>query len=120
MKWNNCLLTIILIGVISSILYLFNIRICPFYNIFGIPCPGCGLTRAVIEIFKLNFKRALEYNFLSYVILLLGLIYIVAFLFRKSDKLNAFIEKNKTIIIILSAILMVVSFCININNPLLY
>ena len=38
---------------------------CLFYKITGWKCPGCGMTRAVVEIWKGNFKEALQYNFLS-------------------------------------------------------
>ena len=30
--------------------------------IFGIPCPGCGLTRAWISVFRLDFYAAFRYH----------------------------------------------------------
>lgn len=42
---------------------------CLFYKLTGWKCPGCGMTRAVTEIWKGNFKEALKYNFLSLTIL---------------------------------------------------
>ena len=47
---------------------------CPIYKIFGIYCPGCGATRAVGELFKLNPVAALHQNalFLASPIALLG------------------------------------------------
>lgn len=38
---------------------------CLFYKLTGWKCPGCGMTRAVVELWKGNFKEALKYNFLS-------------------------------------------------------
>lgn len=36
--------------------------LCPFRIITGIPCPGCGTTRAVSCIFQGDFTKAWEYN----------------------------------------------------------
>ena len=35
---------------------------CPFKYFFGICCPGCGMTRATIYFFKLDFARAFYYH----------------------------------------------------------
>lgn len=35
---------------------------CPFYLITGIPCPSCGMTRAVAAALHLDFKKAFEYH----------------------------------------------------------
>ncbi len=39
--------------------------LCIIKNLFGISCPGCGLTRGFISILKLDFKAATQYNVLS-------------------------------------------------------
>lgn len=31
---------------------------CMFYHITGIPCPGCGITRAYLAAFRLDFTQA--------------------------------------------------------------
>jgi len=36
--------------------------ICLYRNIFGIECPGCGITRAVLSLIHLKFSEALTYN----------------------------------------------------------
>ena len=38
---------------------------CFFKSTIHIPCPGCGLTRAIREIFQFHFGKALYYNYLS-------------------------------------------------------
>lgn len=38
---------------------------CPFYKLTGYMCPGCGMTRAIASMWRLDFKAALEYNALS-------------------------------------------------------
>lgn len=35
---------------------------CPFYRIFGIPCPGCGMTRAFLACLRLDFAAAWRYH----------------------------------------------------------
>lgn len=35
---------------------------CLFVGLFGIPCPGCGITRAYIALFRLDFAAAFAYN----------------------------------------------------------
>lgn len=46
-------------------------QICSFKNITGLPCPGCGLTRSVINISHLNFFRAFRLNPMGYFIYLI-------------------------------------------------
>ena len=36
--------------------------VCIFKFLTDIDCPGCGITRAFSELFKLNFKEAYNYN----------------------------------------------------------
>ena len=35
---------------------------CPFKLLTGIPCPGCGLTRAGLSLLTLHFKKAWYYH----------------------------------------------------------
>lgn len=39
---------------------------CPLRRIFGIPCAGCGMTRAVIALFHGDFSLAWHYHPLVY------------------------------------------------------
>ena len=42
---------------------LTDIRIpCLIYELTGIKCPGCGVTRMIISIAKLDFSAAFKYN----------------------------------------------------------
>ena len=35
---------------------------CVFFSITGVECPGCGMTRAILSAFKLDFKEAFYYH----------------------------------------------------------
>lgn len=43
---------------------------CPFLYFFGIPCPGCGMTRALIAAARLDFKAAFYYHPLFLVVII--------------------------------------------------
>lgn len=43
---------------------------CPFLYFFGIPCPGCGMTRALIAAARLDFKAAFYYHPLFFVVII--------------------------------------------------
>lgn len=39
-----------------------DLKICIFERLFQITCPGCGATRAFVQILSLNFAEAVELN----------------------------------------------------------
>ena len=49
--------------------------ICPIHYLFHIYCPGCGLTRMIISIFKLDFYQAFRYNPYLFILFIFGIIY---------------------------------------------
>ena len=42
-----------------------SVPLCPIRNIFGISCFGCGLTRGIVAVLKLDFYGAIHYHVLS-------------------------------------------------------
>lgn len=40
--------------------------VCPFKWLTGCPCPGCGMTRAVYCLLKMDLSGAFYYNMLSF------------------------------------------------------
>jgi hypothetical protein len=87
---DNCLriLVIIVLAVVSScgvFLYLLEIdfmnylptvSLCPFHAVTGIPCPGCGMTRAMISLGQLKLEEAIKYNLFSTPLLILMVLYV--------------------------------------------
>lgn len=57
---------IISAGLLCLFLYLTNIG-CPIKFITGISCPGCGMTRALFSLLRLDVKSAVYYHPLVFV-----------------------------------------------------
>jgi len=93
---------------------------CIFKDLFGICCPGCGLTRAFISILNLDFISAIKYNILSiglFVFLVVFVIFLIKDIILNSNKtlesIIKFFQHNYIFIIVLLIISMVVN---NING----
>jgi len=84
--------------------YFPNRYICIFKNIFDIPCPGCGMTRAFYEIISGDFSKAFYYNSLSiplFIFIIMSTIWILSNLISGNDSYERFMTgkiSNKTII----------------------
>ena len=39
---------------------------CIFLHFFGIPCPGCGMTRALLSVLRFDFAAAFHFHPLIY------------------------------------------------------
>ena len=75
---------------------------CPFYQISGYQCPGCGSQRAFHELLHLRFFEAIKQNVLfvlaiPYVLL----IFYTSFHQEKYQKLRQILMGNKTLLILL-------------------
>ncbi len=53
---------IVLIISLTAVLILTNTYKCPLYSLFGIACPGCGMTRAYKALLRLNIAGAFEHH----------------------------------------------------------
>jgi hypothetical protein len=97
-------------------LYFFNnvlvngLSICLFKNVFGIPCPACGGSRAIILIFEKQFQDAFFLNPLSFFMLVMLLmtffLLLVDFLLKKRlmyktfTQFELFVNKYRYILIL--------------------
>lgn len=82
-----------------SIILALNIK-CIIRTLIGIPCPGCGMTRAWIEAINLNFYEAFKFHPLF----LLAPILIILIIIRgkeSTDKYTKYIDISIVVIIIL-------------------
>ena len=82
-------LILLLISFLIIFLFLnkvFNFTIpCLFHEITNLYCPGCGITRMFLALFKLDFYQAFRYNPLVFILLILSIVYL---LIKKIGKLN--------------------------------
>lgn len=115
---KNLFIVILIIGLALT-LNFFKIRTCPIFILFKVPCPGCGITRAVSLILKGQIIASLEYNILPIPLLLAMITYTIFYIFNK-ELLQKLVKKYEKLIIALSIILTIIVWIININNPLLY
>ncbi len=51
---------------------------CPVALVFGVPCPGCGLTRAVLLLFRGDFAGAFSMHPLVYTLPIIAGLFIAA------------------------------------------
>lgn len=61
---------------LMGILFLCLFYQCPFRLFFHIECPGCGMTRALFSLMKLDFKQAFQYHSLFPLVILCGGYYV--------------------------------------------
>ena len=96
-----------LILIIILILFLFliltqNIK-CPFNELTGLHCSGCGITRLVVSILRLDFYQAFRYNPLIFIFLICGIIYVLYSLIRYK-KIKQ-LDKRVTIAVLVIAVI---------------
>ena len=54
-------LLIMVVAVAAAIIFIFTLN-CPFRALTGIPCPGCGMTRAFLCLLRLDPRGAFLYH----------------------------------------------------------
>jgi hypothetical protein len=81
----------VLLSAIMGLLWLFGGQeTCYFKGFFGIPCPGCGLTRAYLSFFTGDFSAAFFYHPLFWTIPAV----ILPVLFRRNTLFGTIYDSN--------------------------
>ncbi len=61
-RFEYILIIFAIIGVLSILSYIMGFSICIFYNVTGVYCPSCGMTRAFISLMNFDIAKAFYYN----------------------------------------------------------
>ena len=97
---------------------IYNIKIICFFNhLTGLLCPGCGTTRLLKSLFKLEIKKAFRYNPLVFILIPFLLIYFInriIFLFEN----KSFIPKKVNDIFWNVTLIITIGFGILRNIPI--
>ena len=88
---------------------------CIFYTVTGYQCPGCGITRMIMAVLRLDFKGAIQFNpALFFLLPFLGTSYFVeAYRYIKLGKNDKTIF-SKVVVSLSCAVLLVFGIVRNI------
>lgn len=116
-KYSSYIIVTVVLLILHFLLYKINGKglVCIFYEITGLYCPGCGITRMFKSIIHLDFYQAFRYNPLIFILLIVTCGYfIIDIIYYKKYKKH--IKLNSKVYVIL--LIVVISFGILRNIPL--
>lgn len=117
---NNRMKNICVLAVLTIFLLMIGLLpvTCLFWQVTGIYCPACGMTRAFYSILELDFIGAFRYNIMSIPLFIFTILSFMILIyeifsnqFRYIPKLLEILSNKLVIVIIFSFIL--ISFIIN-------
>lgn len=68
---------VIFITIYIIISYIFKFRICPINYITGLPCPACGITRALFMFLKGNIIESIYFHPFFLIILIYSIYFFI-------------------------------------------
>lgn len=77
-KLKECGIIVLTIFVAIVVLYISDIG-CVVRYMTGIPCPGCGMSRACVSLLMLDFEKAFRYHPMVYALP----IFVIAYLWAR-------------------------------------
>ena len=106
---------ILILGIFVNIIYILIFKpVCPWKKNFGIDCAGCGGTRMIQAILKLDFYQAFRFNPFLFLLLIILIIYILYIILRKYQEKTYYKLKSRDYLILL---ILVILFMIIRNIP---
>ena len=100
MKKFIILILLLIIYLLVSSHFHFYIP-CPIKEITNLYCPGCGITRMLLSLLKLDFIKAFSYNPLVFISLPIGLYLYIDYLIKKDKSLYKKIPEKIWYIVII-------------------
>lgn len=75
-NWKEKLLITAAVAACITAMYLLKI-VCPFLWLTGHPCPGCGMTRALLTLLQGDVPGAFRYHWMVWSLPLLYLLFLL-------------------------------------------
>lgn len=110
---NDLILTVFTMIVMAIVLFIVDIG-CPSRYITGVCCPGCGMTRATIQLLHGNVPKAIHYHPLVFTLP------IITVLFICKKRINVYVLNTILTIIIVAFILVYIVRLIDPSNEVVY
>ena len=106
MKIRDIIVLIVIFLIYAVLIIRFDIGIpCVFYEITGLYCPGCGITRLCLSLFEGDVYQAFRYNPIIFINLpILFILFVLNIFFKK----NKNIKKITDVIIIFLATITII------------
>ncbi len=106
MKIRDIIVLIVIFLIYAVLIISFDIGIpCVFYEITGLYCPGCGITRLCLSLFEGDIYQAFRYNPIIFIDLpILFILFVLNIFFKK----NKNIKKITDVIIIFLATITII------------
>lgn len=87
--------------------------VCVYKNITGFPCPGCGMTRSTISLFKGDFFQSIMWNPLAIVVNIMAITAILwmsyNLIFTKEPSFDKIIRRKISPLYIILIVLIVIA-----------
>lgn len=98
--YQNNLKILLIVLLLFTVLFVFDLKwACPFLKYIHILCPGCGLTRSIKALLRLDIVSAIKYNILI-IPLVIFIVGIIIDSITKKDRTIKIFSKNSFIILI--------------------
>ena len=90
-------------SILAVVLLMYIFRIpCLIKWAFGIECPGCGITRAYVSLFRLDIRQAFLYNRMFWAVPIFGLFYLFDGRLFKNKWVNNLLQYGIYLLLILN------------------
>lgn len=109
--FRRALLFAAILALSCLVLYVTGIG-CPFRAFTGIPCPGCGMTRAWLAALRLDFSAAFAYHPLFWVVPIA-----FALAFVREEVASSKLKRGIDIAVIVLCVLVVAVWIVRLINP---
>lgn len=119
----KCIIANIFILVIIYLLYLKKIRICPIYNLFKVPCPGCRITTSLVYLLKGDILASIQYNIITIPLIITYTMFSMWYfldIITNKNTLKKWVNKRRNLLIIFCIGIFIITLTRNLTNPILY